>query len=182
MPSSKGRLLLWSRAGVMSAASSAVQGYRLPASVWYPPAIRSGPRRSLRASRNVGPVNSFRLLRQPPPSHAYRRLSRHVPGKERSDCGGLHHEAAAAALLRRVRVLSPGDGAPDRRHHVVLRAVAVRDDAIDALVANSLRRHDAQLQRREPINRTFSPRCSRGSAPYPNPPEAGCSALLGVAA
>lgn len=114
--------------------------------------------------------------------HACRRLSRHLPGKGRPGCGGLHHQAAAAALLRRVGVLSPGDGAPDRRHHVVLRAVAVRDDAIDALVANSLRRHDAQLQRRGPINRTFSPRCSRGSAPCPGPPEAGCSALLGAAA
>lgn len=64
----KGILLLQSRAGGVSAASLAVQGYRLPASVWYPPAIRSRPRRSILASRNAAPIYSFRLLRQTPPT------------------------------------------------------------------------------------------------------------------
>lgn len=44
--------------------------------------------------------------------------------------GTLHDDTAAAGLLGRVGVLALGDGSPDRRHHVVSRAVAVGNDAI----------------------------------------------------
>jgi len=45
----------------------------------------------------------------------------------------LHHHTAAAALLWRVRILALGNRTPDARHHVVPRAVAVRDDALRRL-------------------------------------------------
>ena len=54
-----------------------------------------------------------------------------------SRCGDLHHQAAAAALLRRIGVFAPRHGSPDRRHHVVFRAVAVRDNAIETQLAKS---------------------------------------------
>lgn len=46
----------------------------------------------------------------------------------------LHDHTAATRLLRRIRVLALGDGAPDGGNHVVPSAIAVSNDAVARLV------------------------------------------------